>query len=141
MTDQDWMKMAIEEARKGDAPYGALIVRDDSLLTGGFNTTKRDYDPTAHAEVNAIRAATKRQVVRLLEGCTLYATGEPCVMCAGAAVWAGVSRIVFGATVEQLAEAGQHQIHVSSFSVARAGFREIEVVGGVLADEVLKLFA
>lgn len=140
MTDKDWMRLAIEEARKGDAPYGAVIVRDGSLLASGFNTTSRDSDPTAHAEVNAIRAATNSLNARSLEGCTIYTTGEPCAMCAGAVVWANVARIVFGASVQQLAEAGQHQIHVSSRQVIDAGFREIEIDGGVLADEVLQLF-
>lgn len=140
MTDTEWMRLAVEEALKGDAPYGAVIVRDGSLLASGFNTTNRDRDPTAHAEVNAIRAATSALSTRSLEGCTLYATGEPCVMCAGAAVWAGVSRIVFGASVQRLAEVGQHQIHISLTDVIGAGFREIDLVGGVLAADVLELF-
>ncbi|NNE48402.1 MAG: nucleoside deaminase [Rhodothermales bacterium] len=140
MTDADWMRMAIEEARKGDAPYGAVIVLDASLVATGFNTTRRHKDATAHAEVNAIRHATTALSSRSLEGCTLYATGEPCAMCAGAAVWAGISRIVFGATFAQLAGAGQHQIGISCKEVIEAGFREIDVLGGVLADEVLGLF-
>lgn len=140
MTDDEFMALALDEARRGDAPYGAVLVKEGEILARGFNTVERDHDATAHAEVNVIRAALARRGATSLEGVTLYTTGEPCAMCAGAAVWARISRVVYGASVAQLAEAGQHQIHLSSRQIIAASSRDIAVRGGVRALEALALF-
>jgi tRNA(adenine34) deaminase len=110
MNDYDWMGLALEEARgavnAGDVPVGAVIVRDDHLISGASNRTVRDQDPTAHAEVLAIRAASVVLRQWRLDGCTLYVTLEPCAMCAGAIVLARVERVVFGAWDDKAGMAG-----------------------------------
>ncbi len=78
MVHEKFMKMAIEEAKKGDNPYGAVIVKNGEVVARGYNTVVSDNDPTAHAEINAIRSLAARIKNRHLEGCTLYTTCEPC---------------------------------------------------------------
>lgn len=101
MGDVAWMRRALELARQaealGEVPVGALVVRDGEVLGRGFNRTHSDTDPTAHAEVVAIREAAAKQGDWRLMDCTLYVTLEPCAMCAGAIVLARVPRVVFGA--------------------------------------------
>ena len=140
MTDEYFMGIAIEAAQKGDAPYGAVLVTDNQIVAQGFNTVRSDQDVTAHAEVNVIRKALTQLPVRSLEGFTLYTTGEPCAMCTGAAIWARLSRIVYGASVEQLAEVGQNQIGLSSEEIVAASFWKIAMERSVRAQEVLDLF-
>jgi guanine deaminase len=141
MTDDDFMWIAIEESKKGDWPYGAVIVKEGVIVARGFNTTKRDRDTTAHAEVNAIRAAVGGIPELSLRGCTLYSSSESCPMCTGAEIWAGVSRVVYGASIQQLIDVGQPQINTPSAALIKsASFNnDIELVGGVLATEALKV--
>lgn len=102
MGDVAWMRRALELAREaqalGEVPVGAVVVRDDEIIGSGFNRTISDADPTAHAEVVAIREAASRQGDWRLTGSTLYVTLEPCAMCAGAIVLARIPRVVFGAS-------------------------------------------
>ncbi|MEL6788808.1 MAG: nucleoside deaminase, partial [Cyanobacteria bacterium J06607_15] len=97
---------------------------------------------SAHGEINALRAFTKKYGYALdtLTGHTLYTTCEPCPMCAAACVWAGVSTIVFGASTQQLIELGTKQIEIDCQTVANNSFQKIEVIGGILAAECLQLF-
>ena len=100
-TDEYWMRQALQCAIKaqeqGEVPVGAVIVHNDSLLATGFNLPIANHDPTAHAEIQAIRqAAITLENYRLL-GVTLYVTLEPCVMCLGAILHARIKRLVFGA--------------------------------------------
>jgi tRNA(adenine34) deaminase len=99
--DERFMAAALDEARAaasaGDVPVGATIVRDKEVLTRASNRTVRDQDPTAHAELLAIRAAAHALGSWRLGGCTLYVTLEPCAMCAGAIILARLDRVVFGA--------------------------------------------
>jgi tRNA(adenine34) deaminase len=101
MTDHDYMTMALALAREagdaGEVPVGAVIVLNDRVIGRGHNSPIERDDPTAHAEILAIREAAAAIGNYRLEGATLYSTIEPCVMCAGAAVNARVSRLVFGA--------------------------------------------
>ncbi|HET6680094.1 MAG TPA: tRNA adenosine(34) deaminase TadA [Gemmatimonadaceae bacterium] len=96
-----WMSMALDAARaaalEGDVPVGAVVVRDGVVLAAAGNRTVRDGDPTAHAELLALREAAVRLGDWRLERCTLYVTLEPCAMCAGALVLARVAAVVFGA--------------------------------------------
>jgi tRNA(adenine34) deaminase len=99
--DEQWMRSALDEAdqaaAKGEVPVGAVIVsQTGELLASGHNLRETDEDPTAHAEVIAMRAAAKKLGTWRLEGATLYATLEPCVMCAGAMVNARIGRVVYG---------------------------------------------
>jgi tRNA(adenine34) deaminase len=100
--DERWMQEAINQARiaesLGEVPIGAVIVRDGSIVGAGYNLRERDRDPTAHAELIAIRQASEALQAWRLLGCTLYVTLEPCPMCAGAILQSRVERVVYGAS-------------------------------------------
>ena len=100
--DAKFMKMAIdlsiENIDTGGGPFGAVIVRDGEIIATGTNRVVPDSDPTAHAEVMAIRAACAKLGTFQLTGCTVYSSCEPCPMCLSALYWAGVSRICYGNT-------------------------------------------
>ena len=108
--DEHWMRRALElasrAAREGEVPVGAVIVRGGVEVGAGANAPICDADPTAHAEINAIRAASRATGNYRLVGTTLYATLEPCVMCAGAIVHARIDRVVYGAADERWGGAG-----------------------------------
>ncbi|HEY5554748.1 MAG TPA: tRNA adenosine(34) deaminase TadA [Cellulomonas sp.] len=134
--DVRWMTVAIDEARaalgSGDVPVGAVVVGPDGEVVGrGHNARERDHDPTAHAEVVALRAASARLGRWRLDDCTLVVTLEPCVMCAGATVLARVPRLVLGAWDPKAGACG------SQWDVVRDRRlnHRVEVLGGVLEDE------
>ena len=109
--DADFIRRTVQLAREhmlaGDGgPFGALLVRDGDVLGAGWNEVTSSNDPTAHAEMVAIRAAAKRLSSFHLNGCVLYCSCEPCPMCLGAAYWARIDRLVFAATRHDAAEAG-----------------------------------
>ena len=99
--DEKYMKEAIREAlaaaQEDEVPVGAVIVCRGKVIARGHNMTERLNDPTAHAEMIAITAATEAVGGKYLSGCTLYVTVEPCPMCAGALAWTQISRVVYGA--------------------------------------------
>ncbi len=100
--DRNYMKMACDIASdnvdKGGGPFGAVIVKDGKIISTGSNTVTLDNDPTAHAEVNAIRNACQATGNFKLDGCDIYTSCEPCPMCLSALYWAGVRRIYYGNT-------------------------------------------
>jgi tRNA(adenine34) deaminase len=139
--DERFMRMALDEARRADFPFGAVIVLDGRLLARGRNLGRTNDDPTAHGEMVAIRRCLARYGSKGLRGSTLYTTGEPCAMCMGAILWSRVGRLVYAASVDQLATR-INQIMVSSADLAaKAPFVSIAITGGVLADEAMALFA
>jgi tRNA(adenine34) deaminase len=101
MSDEDYMKKALQEAKEalkiGEVPIGAVIVCNDSIIAKAHNMTQHLTDVTAHAEMQAITAASDLLGGKYLSECTLYVTIEPCVMCAGALGWTHIKRIVYGA--------------------------------------------
>ncbi len=101
-TDERWMDEALGEAQQageaGEVPVGAVVVREGEILARGRNRVETLHDPSAHAEMMAIRAASSTLGYQRLAGCTLYVTMEPCAMCAGAIVLARLDRLVFGAS-------------------------------------------
>jgi len=129
------MARALELARagglRGEVPVAALIVHGEAVLAESHNRTTELGDPTAHAEMIAIRAAAPRMGDWRLTGCTLYVTLEPCAQCAGAIVLARVSRLVFGAPDPKSGMAGSLENLVQD---PRLNHR-VELAGGVLADE------
>ncbi len=137
------MRLALEEARAagagGDVPVGAVVVRGDEVFGRAGNAREREQDPTAHAEILALRQAARAVGSWHLEGCTLYVTLEPCAMCAGALVLARIDRLVLGAADPKAGFAG------SLGDIVRDGRlnHEVEVTVGVLAEEcgeVLRAF-
>ena len=133
-SDEHWMQRALDEARAagaaGDVPVGCVIVIDDALVAAGHNRREADNDPTAHAEIVALRAAAKELGMWRVEG-TLYVTQEPCPMCAGAIVNARVARLVFGCTNPK---AGAVSTLYQLVTDPRLNHR-VEVTSGVRADE------
>lgn len=105
--DPRYMEMAsrlsLDNIDNGGGPFGAVIVRDGEVLATGVNSVTRDNDPTAHAEVSAIRAACRRLGDFRLKGCVVYSSCEPCPMCLSALYWAGVDKIFYGNTKEDAA--------------------------------------
>ena len=134
------MRMALDEARSADFPFGAIIVRDGKVIARGGNHGRSHSDPTAHGEMVAIRNAVESPGSEALKGATLYTTGEPCPMCMGAIIWCHIGRVVYAASIEQLATL-MDQIMVPSADIAAyAAFAPVKITGGVLADEAMTLF-
>ena len=141
--DEHFMALALEQARlgaeRGEVPVGAVLVRDGEVIGSGFNAPIGRHDPSAHAEMVAIRAAAEREQNYRLPGTTLYVTLEPCSMCAGLIVHARIARVVYGAAEPRAGVA------VSQGRFFEQAFLNhwVRVEGGVLADAcgtVLKEF-
>jgi guanine deaminase len=139
------MSLAIAKAREGIAagqsPFGAIIVRSSEVVAAAHNTVWRDTDPTAHAEVNCIRAAAAALRMIDLSGYDMYSTCEPCPMCLAAIHWAKIDRVVYGATIADAAAAGFCELHVDARVLAELGKSPLKVESGLLRDECAELFA
>jgi tRNA(adenine34) deaminase len=137
--DETWMRRALAEAvlaaGRGEVPIGACIVSDGEMVASGSNRTIGDNDPTAHAEMIALRLAAAKLNNYRLTGVTVYTTIEPCAMCAGALVNARVARLVYGAADERFGAVVTH------FGIGTSDTlnHRIEVTGGVLAAECRNL--
>lgn len=140
-TDIEWMRQALALARTAGAaeevPVGALVVLDGEVVGRGFNRPIGGVDPTAHAEIMALRDAAQRLGNYRLAGCTLYATLEPCAMCAGAIMHARIARVVFAAADPKTGACGSV---VDLFAEARLN-HHAQVEGGVLAAESAALLS
>ncbi|HEV2110682.1 MAG TPA: tRNA adenosine(34) deaminase TadA [Gammaproteobacteria bacterium] len=135
VADEKFMREALELARRaeaaGEVPVGAVLVKDDAVVAAGWNHPIGAHDPTAHAEIAALRAAAQALGNYRLTDTTLYVTLEPCAMCAGAMVHARVRRLVYGTADPKAGAAG------SVFNLVRSDAlnHRLEVEGGVLAQE------
>jgi tRNA(adenine34) deaminase len=141
--DERLMRLALEDARTaaevGDVPVGAVVARGDEVLGRAGNAREREQDPTAHAEILALRQAATALGSWHLEGCAIYVTLEPCAMCAGALVLARLDRLVFGASDPKAGFAGSLGDLVRDPRLNHA----LDVEGGVLEEEcgeVLRAF-
>jgi tRNA(Arg) A34 adenosine deaminase TadA len=133
------MRIALDEALRADFTFSAAIVRDGQILARGRNLGRTNGDPTAHGEMTAIHRCLVDHDSAALRGSTLYASGEPCAMRMGAILWCRIGRLVFAASVQQLATT-LDQIMISSADIAaKAPFAPIAITGGVLADEAMQL--
>jgi len=136
--DERFMREALNEAGKaagrGEVPVGAVIVSGGAILARGHNRPIQSNDPTAHAEIVALRIACAKRRNYRLPGCTLYATIEPCAMCLGAAVQARIERVVFGARDPKAGAV----LSIMTFPVEKTNHR-MEILGGVLAAECGRL--
>jgi len=140
-SDADFMRQALTLARRaaqsGEVPVGALVVRDGVVIGQGHNRPIVTHDPSAHAEIVALREAGISTGDYRLSGCTLYVTLEPCIMCASATVHARLARVVFGAWDPKAGAAGSI---TDIYSMAQLNHR-VDVFGGVLAEECATLLA
>ena len=128
--DERYMRKALEEARRAfdadEIPVGAIVVCGDQIIARGHNLTEMLHDVTAHAEMQAITAATEHLGGKYLDVCTLYVTVEPCIMCAGAIGWSQLGRLVYGASDPKRGY---------SFFAPKALHPKTKVVSGVLEEE------
>lgn len=142
--EEKFMSLAITKARDGIAagqsPFGAVIVRGPEVVAVTHNTVWLTTDPTAHAEVNCIRAAASALKLIDLSGCDMYSTCEPCPMCLAAIHWAKIDRVVYGATIADAATAGFCELHVDAKVLAEMGKSPLKVESGLLQKECAGLF-
>ena len=142
--DELFMGEAIRIAQTGlelgQYPFGAVIVMGGKSVASAHNSVKASMDPTAHAEVTAIRKACSKLYTTNLEDTTLYSTCEPCLMCLSACFWAGIRRIVFGASVADAAAYGIRQINASARQVAPFYGDFFNIRQGFMREECLALF-
>lgn len=135
MPDTRFMQLALEQARLawavGEVPVGAVVVRDGEVIAAGYNQPIGRHDPTAHAEIVALRAAAEKIGNYRLPGCELYVTLEPCAMCSGAMMHARVARVVYAAVDPKTGACGS----VLDLFKEEQLNHHTEVVGGVLAEE------
>jgi tRNA(adenine34) deaminase len=134
--NEELMRLALDVARiapsTGDIPVGAIVINSDGVVIGkGFNEREANNDPTAHAEIVAIRNAASRLQKSRLDGCTLIVTLEPCAMCAGAIAQSRISKVIYGAWDEKAGAVG------SVWDVLRdpRSIFKVEVVSGILKEE------
>ena len=125
------LELAAEAGRRGEVPVGAVVVKDGEIVGRGANHPVSAHDPTAHAEVVAMRAAARHLCNYRLIGCELYVTLEPCAMCVGAILHARIARVVYGAPDSKTGACGSV---IDLFSERRLN-HHAAIVGGVLADE------
>jgi tRNA(adenine34) deaminase len=137
--DQKFMRAALREAKLAasvdEVPVGAVVVRNDEVIGSGLNRSIQDADPTAHAEIVAIRAAARNVNNYRLNDTTLYVTLEPCAMCVGAMLQARISRLVFGAYDDKAGAAGS----VFDLCADRRLNHQFEVNGGLFEDQCREL--
>ena len=135
MNDSVFMRQAIDQAHNawalGEVPVGAIVVRDDVVIATGFNQPIGTHDPTAHAEIMALRAAASILGNYRLPGCSLFVTLEPCAMCAGAMLHARLARVVYGAIDPKTGACGSV---IDLFAQAQLN-HQTEVTGGVLGED------
>jgi tRNA(adenine34) deaminase len=135
MPDTDFMQLALAQARHawtlGEVPVGAVVVKDGELVSVGYNQPIGRHDPTAHAEIVALRAAAEKLGNYRLPGCELFVTLEPCAMCSGAMMHARLARVVYGAADPKTGACGSV---LNLFGHEQLN-HHTELVGGVLAEE------
>lgn len=144
--DERFMRLAIEQARLGDRKPGAgevgcVIVRDGEVLVAAHNEAELRCDPTAHAEIVALRKLGEKLREVAFNGCTIYCTLQPCTMCTAACIWAKIGRIVYGATRNDVHSMYFDARHFNTADLVADAFREdLEIVAGVLAGECAQFY-
>lgn len=136
---EEFMRLAVREARKNlrdlwGGPFGACIVRDGEVLAVARNLVLKK-DATCHAEINAIRAASRKLGACDLSGCQIYSTTEPCPMCFAAIHWARLGLLVYGASIEDVARLGFNELAISNATMLALGGCKTPIVAGFMLDE------
>ncbi len=143
-TPEGWMRAAIEAAKDSvslgaGGPFGACIVRDGQILAVSSNHVLVGHDPTAHAEVMAIRQACAQLETHLLEGAEIYSTTEPCPMCFSSLHWARVAKIYYGTGIDDVTALGFNEMPLSNLQIRELIQSPVEIVPDFLRDECLEL--
>ena len=145
--NEEMMKKAIEESRKNSennyqagGPFGAVIVKDGEIISTGHNNVIASEDPTAHAEINAIRKAALKLNNYDLSGCTLYVNAEPCPMCLSAAIWANIKDIYFANTAEQAGKIGFRDDMIYDFIKSDKKNKNILNMERIESKEAMEVF-
>lgn len=145
MTHEKYMMMAVQKTRDGikagQSPFGAVIVKAGKIVANSHNTVWKTCDPTAHAEVNAIREASKNLNTIDLTGTIMYTTCEPCPMCLSAIHWAKIDTVYYGATIADAADAKFNELTMPAKELARLGGSKLNVEEGPCRAECTELFA
>ena len=140
MNPEAFMHLAIEEARKSQTPFGAVIVQDGEVIEQAGNTVQTDQDPVCHAEVNAIRQLAKRFGNAAPSGAyTLYSTCEPCAMCAATCLWAGIQHIVYGVGAADFTDGNPNMIDIPCEEVFQRSPKQCTIENGLLRDACKQL--
>jgi guanine deaminase len=144
MNDEGFMRLALRKAQVGAVkgePFGACVVLDGKVISCERSATEKNVDVSSHAEIVAIRKASRRLKTRFLDDCTVYSSCEPCPMCFYACVMARVSRIVFSATLDDLQSSGYSKhTYVSAKTMKRLSGSKIDLVSGLLRKEGRTVF-
>ena len=143
MTDDTyWMKKAIaltcDSVRDGQSPFASIIVKGGRAISSAHNLVAKSCDITAHGEILAIRRACRKLRAIKLTGCTLYTNCEPCPMCLSAIHWAGIKRVVFGASISDAASLGFSELSIGAKKMAKLGKSKLQVKGGVLGADCVR---
>ncbi|MFG1360443.1 nucleoside deaminase [Xanthobacter pseudotagetidis] len=138
--DAAFMREALVLAEQSNHPYGAVITRGAEVLARGRNQVAEASDPTAHAEMTAIRSFLAERGPDGMRGATIYATVEPCMMCMGAILWCGFGRVVYGASLDDLSPYMGRGTISAQETASQTLFLKVELTGGVLAAESVALF-
>ncbi|MBD3426483.1 MAG: nucleoside deaminase [Candidatus Omnitrophica bacterium] len=138
------MELAIKQARKGASeghggPFGAVIVKDDKIISSAHNSVLRDNDPTRHAEIRAISMASEELGSYDLSGCSIYVTTEPCPMCFSAIHWARIDRVVYGTRIEDVKKLGFNEMTISACWMKEEGASKVEIEPSFMRDECVAL--
>ncbi len=146
MTDEDFMRQAIELAKQGErssqcSPIGCVLVLDGVVIAQSYNEVEKRCDPSAHAEILAMRQAGERMQQSQFRGAVLYSTLQPCGMCSMASIWAGISRIVYGAERHQVHQMYFEDRDFNTIDFVRNAYKDdLQIKGGLLAEECAALY-
>lgn len=143
--DKKFMEIALDQARKGSqqlegGPFGCCIVRNTEVIAKASNSVLKDKDPTAHAEINAIREASRSLGRYDLSDCIIYATTEPCPMCFFAIHWARIPKVIYGTSIKEAKELGFNEPLLNTKKLAGLAISKIELIGNFMHDECKDLF-
>lgn len=142
--DKKFMRMAIFEAQKNlksldGGPFGACIVKGGKAVAVARNSVLRN-DATCHAEINAIRLASRKLKTFDLSGCSIYSTTEPCPMCFSAIHWAKIDKVVYGSSIKDASRTGFNELFIPAKKMAKMGRSKVKVSGPVMKRECVELF-
>lgn len=132
---RETFKLARKAVKNCNNPFGALLVKDDKIVEKSENTVNTSNDCTAHAEMNLIRRVQNKLQTKALKGFTLYASSEPCTMCAGAIYWANIDKIVFSCSTQKLREIAGKSIESDINSLLSDTSNDIKIIGPILEEE------